>query len=134
MVDGSEPLSMVEPGIILHRETGRVTAAVYRQAVLDRIRFADQHQLTRYVLVADLQAAQSDLGTFSLALSQWSIEADPRLLHTVVIGQQGLIRVGLKLLQAVMQPRQMRVELCDDLPSALERARAVLHSAPGSAS
>jgi hypothetical protein len=125
MTEHLNTLSLVEPGIILHREQGRITPDVYRQAVADRIQFADQHQLTQYVLVADFRTAQSDLNTFSLSLARWSLETDPRLIHTVVIGQRGLVRVAIKLVQAVLDPTLIGLELCDDLPQALTRARQV---------
>lgn len=81
-------IQQVEAGIIRVDWDGVLNRDSFRAATEARVRFADEHLKSKYVLIFDLRKARITI--MDVRLTTWSANLDPRMTHTIVIGKSGV--------------------------------------------
>lgn len=114
-------IELVEKGIIKIAWNGVVNRANYTQGITDRIAFADANQIERYVLIFDLRKAL--VTVFDFRLAAWSVDADPRMKSTVIIGNSTLVRVTVN---TILRMTKTQLVMVQSEAQALERARHIV--------
>lgn len=114
-------IELVETGIMRIIWTGVVNRENFKQGVEDRMKFADEHQIDKYVLIFDL--SQARITVLDVRLAAWSANADPRMTHTLIIGKTG---IALVTVNAMMRLTKLQVEFVNSDAQALERAHQIV--------
>lgn len=114
-------VDLIETGIMRIVWNGVVNRENFSQGILDRKQFADDHHLSRYVLIFDLRKAH--VTVFDVRLAAWSANADPRMTHTLIIGQSGIVLVTVN---AMLRLTNVHVEFVNSDQQALRRARDIV--------
>lgn len=114
-------IELIEPGIMRIAWDGVINRENFTQGILDRKQFADDHQLSRYVLIFDLRKAH--VVVFDVRLAAWSANADPRMTHTVIIGKSSIV---LLTVNAMLRLTKLQVRFVNSDDEALQHAREIV--------
>jgi hypothetical protein len=114
-------IEQVEPGILQITWEGHISPEAFKAGVYDRIRFADEHGIDRYVLVYDLREAV--IPVVDVRLSRWAAEADPRLLYVFIVGRSRIAQAIVAMLAKLMR---RKIEFVNTLEEGIQRARQIL--------
>ncbi len=117
----SRSIELLEPGIIRIAWDGVVSRESYLDGIMDRKRFADEQRLERYVLIFDLREARVNI--MDVRLAAWSVNADPRMTHTLVISKSPMVTVTVN---TMLRLTKVQVELVNTPERALDRARQIV--------
>jgi hypothetical protein len=114
-------IELVDTGILRIMWDGVVNRENYSNGIKERIRFADEHHLNRYVLIFDLRKAKITI--FDIRLAAWSANADPRMTHSIIIGKSSLVTITVNTL---LRLTKLQIEFANSDTQALERARQIV--------
>jgi hypothetical protein len=114
-------IEQVESGILQITWEGQLTPVEFKAGVYDRMRFADEHSINRYVLVYDL--SQAIIPVVDVRLSRWATEADPRLLYVFIVGGSVIAQAIVRMLAKLMK---RKIEFVNTPEEGIRRARQIL--------
>ena len=118
---GETTIERPEPGIYLITMYGDITRTEFTRAREERIAAVERHGDSRYIIVLDLTDAQMRMLDFRIA--QQSVEVDPRLFYTFVVGSPVLVDMALKVLGRM---GTVRMRSADSVKDAMVEARHML--------
>jgi hypothetical protein len=114
-------IEWLDKGVMLVRVEGAMTVNEFTEYTHNRIRFADEHQSGDYVVVFDL--AKASIKEINLRVSQWSANADLRMIHVIIVGKAMAVQVVVNMLARL---GVAKIEFANTIEAAKARAKEVL--------
>jgi hypothetical protein len=118
---GEISIERPEVGIYLITMVGSITRSEFTSARESRLAAVERYGDSRYIIVLDLTDAQMRMLDFRIA--QQSVEVDPRLQYTLIVGSPVLVDMALKVLGRIMT---VQMRSADSVQDAVAEARRML--------